>query len=139
MADNNNTTTEELKKDSAKALGAEEARGSEEAPKKKKKIIFVSNPQNSKMGGGKPKTGTGAAAGIGAKYLARKDSKNLLVIGCGNIAMHSIAATLITMPNIEKVIICNPRNYDSLLSKKDNITEAIKKLLNEIFIKKFFI
>ena len=63
MADNNNTTTEELKKDSAKAVGAEETRGSEEAPKKKKKIIFVSNPQNSKMGGGKPKNGTGAAAG----------------------------------------------------------------------------
>ncbi len=63
MADNHTTTTEELKKDSAKAIGAEEARGSEEAPKKKKKIIFVSNPQNSKMGGGKPKSGSQSAGG----------------------------------------------------------------------------
>ena len=34
---------------------------------------------------------TGAAAGIGAKYLAWKDSKNLLVIGCGNIAIYKFA------------------------------------------------
>ena len=60
MADNNITTTEELKKESAKVPGAEEARSSEEAPKKKKKIIFVSNPQNSKMGPNKPKSGTTA-------------------------------------------------------------------------------
>ncbi len=63
MADNKTTTTEELKKDSAKAPGAEEAHGSEEAPKKKKKIIFVSNPQNSKMGGGKTKSGSQNSAG----------------------------------------------------------------------------
>ncbi len=59
MADNHNTTTEELKKDSANVAGAEETRGSEEAPKKKKKIIFVSNPQNSKMSGPKAKSGAG--------------------------------------------------------------------------------
>ena len=60
LADNNITTTDELKKDSAKVPGAEEVRGSEEAPKKKKKIIFVSNPQNSKMGSNKPKSGAPA-------------------------------------------------------------------------------
>ena len=64
MADNKTTTTEELKKDSAKAPGAEEARGSEDAPKKKKKIIFVSNPQNSKMTGSKTKN---ASQNTGAK------------------------------------------------------------------------
>ena len=48
MADNKTNTTEELK----------------EAPKKKKKIIFVSNPQNSKMNGNKTK---GAGAGSAAK------------------------------------------------------------------------
>jgi len=63
LADNHTTTTEELKKDSAKVIDAEETRGSEEAPKKKKKIIFVSNPQNSKMGGGKPKSGSQSAGG----------------------------------------------------------------------------
>ena len=74
---------------------------------------------------------TGAAAGIGAKYLARKDSKNLLVVGCGNIAIYSIVATLITMPDIEKVIICNPKDYNSLLSKIDSIKLEINELLEE--------
>jgi len=74
---------------------------------------------------------TGASAGIGAKYLARKDSKNLLVIGSGNIATYSIVATLITMPNIEKVIICNPKNYNSLLNKFDNIKTDVINLLAE--------
>jgi len=74
---------------------------------------------------------TGAAAGIGAKYLARKNSENLLVVGSGNIAVYSIVATLITMPNIKKVIICNPKNYKYLINKIDNIKENIKMLLTE--------
>lgn len=74
---------------------------------------------------------TGASAGIGAKYLARKDSKNLLVVGSGNIAIYSIVATLITMPNIEKVVICNPKDYSSLLNKFDNIKSDVINLLAE--------
>lgn len=74
---------------------------------------------------------TGAAAGIGAKYLARKDSKNLLVVGSGNIAIYSIVATLITIPNIEKVVICNPKDYSSLLNKFDNIKSDVINLLAE--------
>ena len=74
---------------------------------------------------------TGAAAAIGAKYLARKNSTNLLVVGCGNIATFSIAATLITMPNIEKVIISNPKNSNSLLNRIENIKLAVSRLLQE--------
>ena len=74
---------------------------------------------------------TGAAAGIGAKYLARKDSENLLVVGCGNIAIYSIVAVLITMPNIKNVYICNPKNYDSVLNKFENIKETVNKTLEE--------
>lgn len=74
---------------------------------------------------------TGAAAAIGSKYLARTDSKKLLVVGCGNIAIFSIAATLITMPNIEKVIISNPINSDSLLNRIENIKLSISRLLQE--------
>jgi len=74
---------------------------------------------------------TGAAAGIGAKYLARKNSKNLLVVGCGNIAVYSIVATLITMPNIEKVIISNPKDSNTVLDKIENIKKEVKRLLQE--------
>ena len=55
----NKTTTEEMKKETVAAEAPKQEapkQGQEEAPKKKKKIIFVSNPQNSKMPGGqKPK------------------------------------------------------------------------------------
>ena len=74
---------------------------------------------------------TGAAAGIGAKYLARKDSKNLLIVGSGNISIYSIVAVLITIPNIEKVVICNPKSYDSLLNKIENIKNEVIRLLKE--------
>ena len=74
---------------------------------------------------------TGAAAGIGAKYLARKDSENLLVVGCGNIAIYSIAAVLITMPNIKKIYICNPKNHKSILNKFENIKEIVNNILEK--------
>jgi len=74
---------------------------------------------------------TGAAAGIGAKYLARKDSENLLVVGCGNIAIYSIAAVLITMPNIKNVYICNPKNHKSVLNKFENIKETVNNILEK--------
>ncbi|ALC85260.1 alanine dehydrogenase [Bacillus sp. FJAT-22090] len=48
---------------------------------------------------------TGASGAIGAKYLARKNSKNLLVLGAGNQAIFQIAATLTALPNLKKVMI----------------------------------
>lgn len=74
---------------------------------------------------------TGAAAGIGAKCLARKDSENLLVVGCGNIAIYSIAAVLITMPNIKNVYICNLKNHKSVLNKFENIKETVNNILEK--------
>lgn len=74
---------------------------------------------------------TGAAAAIGAKYLARENSKNLLIVGCGNIALYSIVATLITMPNIEKVYICNPNNPTALEKRVEEIKTDVVKLLAE--------
>lgn len=48
---------------------------------------------------------TGAAGAIGAKYLARKDSKNFLLLGAGNQAIFQIAATLTTLPDLKTVRI----------------------------------
>lgn len=52
---------------------------------------------------------TGAAGAIGAKYLARKNSKNLLVVGSGNQALFQIAAMLTVFPKLEKIIVANVR------------------------------
>ena len=74
---------------------------------------------------------TGAAAALGVKYLAKKDANNLLIVGCGNVAIYSIAAILLTTPNIEKVTICNPKNPDTALQKLENIKKEVEKLLKE--------
>lgn len=51
---------------------------------------------------------TGAAGAIGAKYLARKDSRRLLVVGSGNQAFYQIAAMLTVFPGLERVTVANP-------------------------------
>lgn len=70
---------------------------------------------------------TGAAGAIGAKYLARKDSKNLLLVGTGNQAVYQIAATLISMPSIEKVYLWNPMSIDQARDFKNNIKSRLKE------------
>ena len=78
---------------------------------------------------------TGAAAAIGAKYLANKNSRNLLVIGSGNVAKYSTAAVLITMPSIKKVYIYNSRRMidnDELLLFKGEVKELLKESGMEI-------
>ena len=76
---------------------------------------------------------TGAAAAIGAKYLAKKDSKRLLVVGNGNIAKYSTAATLYLIPSIEEVYVYNPKKSlsdEELTSFKDEVTNLLGTEIN---------
>lgn len=59
---------------------------------------------------------TGAAGGIGAKYLARKESENLLLIGSGHLAPFQIMATLMVMDHIKQVTVYNPISYERAAS-----------------------
>lgn len=70
---------------------------------------------------------TGAAGAIGAKYLARKDSETLLMVGTGHMALLQIAATLIVMPSIKKVYLWNPLSVDLAEEFKCGIKERLKK------------
>lgn len=73
---------------------------------------------------------TGAAGAIGAKYLARKNSKTLLMVGTGQQAPYQIAATLMVMPSIEKVLVYNPRSIDRAKSFREGISDhLIEKFL----------
>ena len=54
---------------------------------------------------------TGSAGAIGVKYLARKDSENLLMVGAGHQAFFQIAATLIVLNQIKKVMVYDPIDY----------------------------
>lgn len=69
---------------------------------------------------------TGAAAAIGAKVLARKDSETLLMIGTGHISSFAIAATLIAMDNIKTVKIYDPMNADAAKALSEKISLKLK-------------
>lgn len=69
---------------------------------------------------------TGAAGAVGAKYLARRDSKTLLMVGTGNQAAYQIAATLMVMPSLEKVYLWNPINKEEAQTFKSKIVDRLK-------------
>jgi ornithine cyclodeaminase/alanine dehydrogenase len=52
---------------------------------------------------------TGAAGAIGAKYLAKKDAKNLMMVGAGHVASFMIPETLMAVPSV-----CNVKIYDPI-------------------------
>lgn len=68
---------------------------------------------------------TGAAGAIGAKYLARKDAENLLIVGAGNQALFQIAATLTALPNIKKVRVAS-LEFSKAQKFIDNISNKLE-------------
>lgn len=68
---------------------------------------------------------TGAAGAIGAKYLARQDAKNLLIVGAGNQASNQIAATLTLFNEIEKVMVIDMLDHDNAVNFVNNIEERL--------------
>ncbi|MGG1658484.1 ornithine cyclodeaminase family protein [Brevibacillus sp. NRS-1366] len=76
---------------------------------------------------------TGAAGGIGAKYLARPESESLLMVGTGHQAPFQIMATLMTMENIKRVYICHPKSAE----KAQRFSEQIKDKLLTRFVSKY--
>jgi len=74
---------------------------------------------------------TGAAGAIGAKYLARKDSKTLLMAGCGALAPYLIAATLLVLPGLNHVLLVNPRRPGGSAERLDGIVTEVDSLLKE--------
>lgn len=75
---------------------------------------------------------TGAAGAVGAKYLARKDSRHVVLAGCGALAPYLIAATLIALPQIEKVTIINPRTPAHAPERLGSITAKVDALMENI-------
>lgn len=72
---------------------------------------------------------TGAAAAIGAKYLARKDSKQVLIVGCGNVALYSIVAILTIMPQIERIVVCNPKDNSKIVERVNKLKNDVQNIL----------
>ena len=53
----------------------------------------------------------GASAALGTKALARPNSRTLSVIGTGDFALYAIAGTLQVMPDLKRIVICDPEHY----------------------------
>lgn len=72
---------------------------------------------------------TGAAGGIGCKYLARKDSEELLLVGTGHLGPYQIMAALMSMENIKNVIVYNANSIERAEIFCDSIKDKLLQLL----------
>lgn len=73
---------------------------------------------------------TGAAGAIGVKTFARENSENLFILGAGKQAVFQIAATLILMPRIKKIFVCDVKSYDQAVAFADKMPEILRKDFN---------
>lgn len=69
---------------------------------------------------------TGAAGAVGAKYLARKDSENLFVLGTGAQALFQTAAFLSVFPDLKKVTYCNVFHPEKAAAFAGSIKEKLE-------------
>ena len=72
---------------------------------------------------------TGAAAAVGAKYLARPDSRSLLMVGCGAQSPYMVAAALYVLPGIERVTLVNPHNPARAAARLPGMADKVAALL----------
>ena len=73
---------------------------------------------------------TGAAGGVGVKYLARENSEVLMILGAGRIVPYLVASVFEVMAHIRKVIICNPRHPE----KAEELASNLREILENQFI-----
>ncbi|NLC89424.1 MAG: ornithine cyclodeaminase family protein [Clostridiaceae bacterium] len=73
---------------------------------------------------------TGAAAALGVRTLARKNSKNLLLVGAGRQAFFMVAATLLAMPQLENVRVHDPLDSANAEKFVSQIERRLKAELN---------
>lgn len=75
---------------------------------------------------------TEAAGAVGVKYLAKQDSRVLMVVGTGAQAVFQIAATLSEVQTINKVYIYDPLRYENAMRFQHSIKIELGKILNDI-------
>lgn len=70
---------------------------------------------------------TGAAAAIGAKYLAHSEPKKVLIIGAGNQLKFQIAAILTVFPDLEQVQVYD-RDFEKAKNSLHAMTPDLEKM-----------
>lgn len=72
---------------------------------------------------------TGAAAAVGAKYLARKNAKTLTIVGCGELCPYLAVAAIAALPSLEAVYLTNPHRPEKAAESLAAVTEKTDALL----------
>ncbi len=72
---------------------------------------------------------TGAAAAVGAKYLARQHATRALVCGTGGLAPYIGAALICALPRLEAITYVNPRHPDAAAQELPRIAGDVRHLL----------
>lgn len=72
---------------------------------------------------------TGAAAAVGAKYLARKDAKTLTIVGCGELCPYLAAAALAAIPSLNTVYLTNPHRPEKAAERLAAVAAETDALL----------
>ncbi len=73
---------------------------------------------------------TGAAAALGAKWLARADAKNLLVAGAGHMSTFQVAAVLAACPGIDHVEVWDPMRAEAPCARVELMRGEVEKILS---------
>lgn len=72
---------------------------------------------------------TGAAGAVGAKWLARKDAGVLVVCGDGGLCPFLVAANLLALPQLTRVIVTNPLHGATKAARLGEICDTVAELL----------
>jgi ornithine cyclodeaminase/alanine dehydrogenase len=73
---------------------------------------------------------TGAAGGVGAKFLARRDSRHVFICGTGAQGRAQLQGLAAVMPGLEKVTVTGPREEESEQYKRE-MSRAFPRLTLE--------
>ena len=66
---------------------------------------------------------TAAIPGVGARYLARKDSEVITCVGCGAIGKACLDAIITELPNVKRVV-CHNHSPKNAISLAEHVKEA---------------
>ena len=72
---------------------------------------------------------TGAAGAVGAKWLARKDARVLAICGDGGLCPYLIAANLLALPQLDRVVVTNPLHGRTESDRLSQIQDDVSVLM----------
>ena len=72
---------------------------------------------------------TGAAGALGLKWLGRKDARTLAVAGAGAQSVYQVAAALVAVPSIERVLVWDPVSPTAPIERVERMRTEVADLL----------